>query len=96
MGKLHKSPDVQQLASALGRIRESGPLIQEAYEAREFARRYVSRCKSRTNINKYFDAAKPWELAKKDSPANREELHKSVQPACALSVPYDVAEASSS
>jgi len=75
-GELHQSSDVQRLAQALGQARENGPLIREAYEAREFGKAIRLAMQAADDTNYYFDAAKPWELAKKDSPENREELHK--------------------
>src|SRR6266853_237005 len=86
-GELHQSPDVQRLAQAFGQTRDNGPLIREAYEAREFGKAIRLAMQVADTINRYFDAAKPWELAKKDSPENREELHK-VCSACVRAFQY--------
>src|SRR6266705_2630515 len=86
-GELHQSPDVQRLAQAFGQTRDNGPLIREAYEAREFGKAIRLAMQVADTINRYFDAIKPWELAKKDSAENREELHK-VCSACVRAFQY--------
>jgi len=75
-GELHQSPEVQRLAQGLGYARDNGALVREAYETREFGKAIRLVMQAADQINQYFDATKPWELAKKDSPENREELHK--------------------
>ncbi|TMH23241.1 MAG: methionine--tRNA ligase [Betaproteobacteria bacterium] len=86
-GELHQSPDVQRLAQAFGQTRDNGPLIRDAYEAREFGKAIRLAMQVADTINRYFDAAKPWELAKKDSRENREELHKACS-ACVRAFQY--------
>ncbi|HSF22224.1 MAG TPA: methionine--tRNA ligase, partial [Burkholderiales bacterium] len=73
-GQIH--PDVQKLAEGFDKTRENGPLIREAYESREFGKAIRLVMQAADEINQYFDAAKPWELLKKDSPENRVALHK--------------------
>jgi methionyl-tRNA synthetase len=75
-GELHQSPEVQRLAQGLGYARDNGALVREAYETREFGKAIRLVMQAADQINQHFDATKPWELAKKDSPENREELHK--------------------
>ncbi|MGH8724930.1 MAG: methionine--tRNA ligase [Burkholderiales bacterium] len=75
-GQVHQSPEVQRLAQALGKNRDVGEQIRDAYEAREFGKAVRLAMQVADQINQYFDAVKPWELAKKDSRENREELHK--------------------
>jgi methionyl-tRNA synthetase len=48
--------------------------IAELYEAREFSKAMRLVMDSADAINQYFDAHKPWDLAK--DPARREELHR--------------------
>ncbi len=84
-GELH--PDVQRLARDFVRIRENGPLIRDAYEAREFGKGIRLAMQVADDINQYFDTVKPWELAKKDSPENREALHKACS-ACVRAFQY--------
>jgi methionyl-tRNA synthetase len=86
-GKLHQSPEVQRLAQAFGQTRDNGPLIREAYEAREFGKAIRLAMQVADTINRYFDTAKPWELAKKDSREAQEELHK-VCSACVRAFQY--------
>jgi len=86
-GELHQSPQVQRLAQALGEIRSVGALIRDAYEAREFGKAIRVAMQVADQINQYFDAVKPWELAKKDSRENREELHKACS-ACVRAFQY--------
>jgi methionyl-tRNA synthetase len=74
-GAIHQSPDVQGLARALGKTRDNEPLIRDAYEAREFGKAIRLVMQAADGINQYFDSIKPWELAKKDSAGNRDELH---------------------
>ena len=75
-GKVHQSPDVQRLAGALTEAWSIGDSIRSAYEAREFGKAIRLAMQAADLVNRYFDAIRPWELAKKDSPENREELHK--------------------
>jgi methionyl-tRNA synthetase len=74
-GAIHQSPDVQGLARALGKTRDNEPLIRDAYEAREFGKAIRLVMQAADGINQHFDSIKPWELAKKDSAGNRDELH---------------------
>jgi methionyl-tRNA synthetase len=86
-GELHQSPDVQRLAQALGRARDNGPLIREAYDAREFSKAIRLAMQVADEINQYFDAVKPWELAKQDSAESREKLHQACS-ACVRAFQY--------
>jgi methionyl-tRNA synthetase len=67
--------------------RNNGALIRDAYEAREFGKAIRLAMQVADTINQYFDAVKPWELAKKDSPENREKLHKACS-ACVRAFQY--------
>jgi len=75
-GALDQSPDVQRLAGDLTQARENGPKIREAYEAREFGKAVRLAMEVADTINRIFDLAKPWELAKKDTKEARDELHR--------------------
>ena len=75
-GGLDQSPDVQRLGGDLTQARENGPKIREAYEAREFGKAIRLAMEVADTINRIFDLAKPWELAKKDTREAREELHR--------------------
>src|SRR6266704_2959559 len=75
-GALDQSPDVQRLAGDLTQARENGPKIREAYEAREFGKAVRLAMEGADTINRIFDLAKPWELAKKDTKEARDELHR--------------------
>ena len=86
-GEIHQSPQVQKLAQALGEARSLGDQIRNAYEAREFGKAIRITMQAADQINQYFDAVKPWELAKKDSAENREELHKACS-ACLRAFQY--------
>ncbi len=86
-GELHQSPDVQRLARALGETREVRAQIRSAYEEREFGKAIRLTMQVADQINQYFDSVKPWELAKKDSPENRDELHKACS-ACVRAFQY--------
>src|SRR5258706_7262194 len=86
-GELHQSPDVQRLARALGETREVRAQIRSAYEEREFGKAIRLAMQVADQINQYFDSVKPWELAKKDSPENRDELHKACS-ACVRAFQY--------
>ena len=86
-GEINQSPDVQRLAHGLAGLREVGPQILEAYEAREFGKAIRIAMQAADDINQYFDATKPWELAKKDSAENREALHKACS-ACLRAFQY--------
>jgi methionyl-tRNA synthetase len=86
-GKLHQSAEVQRLAQAFGQTRDNGPLIRDAYEAREFGKAIRLAMQVADTTNRNFDTAKPWELAKKDSAEAREELHK-VCSACVRAFQY--------
>jgi len=86
-GELHQSPDVERLAQALVETRSEGALIRDAYEAREFGKAIRLAMQGADRINQYFDTVKPWELAKKDSRENREELHKACS-ACVRAFQY--------
>ncbi len=86
-GEIHQAPDVQRLARALTTRSEDAALIGDAYEAREFGKAIRHAMQVADTVNQYFDAARPWELAKKDSPENREELHKACS-ACLRAFQY--------
>lgn len=86
-GRIHQSPEVQRLAQALGETRNVGNMVREAYDAREFGKAIRLAMQVADQINQYFDAVKPWELAKKDSRVNREELHKACS-ACLRAFQY--------
>jgi methionyl-tRNA synthetase len=86
-GEIHQGPEVQRLARALASRSEEEASIRDAYEAREFGKAIRHAMQVADHVNQYFDAAKPWELAKKDSPENREELHKACS-ACLRAFQY--------
>jgi methionyl-tRNA synthetase len=86
-GEIHQAPEVQRLAQALGETRNEGALIRDAYEAREFGKAIRHAMLTADRVNQYFDAVKPWDLAKKDSSENREELHKACS-ACLRAFQY--------
>jgi methionyl-tRNA synthetase len=86
-GEIHQSPDVQRLARALGDIRGKGALVRQAYDEREFGKAVRLVMQAADEVNQYFDIIKPWELAKKDSAENREELHKACS-ACLRAFQY--------
>jgi methionyl-tRNA synthetase len=48
---------------------------EEAYEAREFGKAVRAIMRHADRINELFDAARPWELAKKNDAASRAQLH---------------------
>jgi methionyl-tRNA synthetase len=86
-GRIHQSPEVQRLAKELGDTHGVGSLVREAYDAREFGKAIRLAMQVADQINLYFDAVKPWELAKKDSREDREELHKACS-ACLRAFQY--------
>jgi methionyl-tRNA synthetase len=86
-GELHQSTEAQRLAHALGDFRDAGEVIRDAYEAREFGKAIRTAMQVADQVNQYFDAVKPWELAKKDTAENREELHKACS-ACLRAFQY--------
>jgi methionyl-tRNA synthetase len=86
-GEIHQAPDVQRLAHALATIRDTGPLINDAYEGRDFGKAIRYAMHAADQVNQYFDAAKPWDLAKKDSSENREKLHEACS-ACLRAFQY--------
>ena len=86
-GEVHPSNEVQRLALALGQVREIGDSIKNAYETREFGKAIRLAMQAADQVNQYFDAIKPWELAKKDSSENREALHKACS-ACLRAFQY--------
>jgi methionyl-tRNA synthetase len=75
-GEVHQSEEVQRLARALGRVQEVREQVRDAYETREFGKAIRLAMQVADDTNRYFDSVKPWELAKKDNPEDREELHK--------------------
>jgi methionyl-tRNA synthetase len=74
-GEILNSPTVERLTEDLVEARTVGNSIREAYEAREFGKAIRSTMQLADKINQYFDATKPWDLAKKDSAESRAELH---------------------
>jgi methionyl-tRNA synthetase len=86
-GEIHQSVDVQRAAETHAQVHTVGEQIREAFEAREFGKAIRAAMQVADHINQYFDAIKPWELAKKDSPENREELHKACS-ACLRAFQY--------
>ena len=86
-GEIHPSPQVQRLALALGEIRNDGELIRNAYDEREFGKAIRIAMQAADRINQYFDAVKPWELAKKESAENRDALHQACS-ACLRAFQY--------
>ncbi len=86
-GQLHQSPEVQRLAQALGEVRGTGKQIRDAYEAREFGKAVRLAMQVADRVNQYFDAAKPWDLAKNDSAQNRKKLHEACS-ACLRAFQY--------
>jgi methionyl-tRNA synthetase len=85
-GEIHQSPEVQRLARALGRVQETGELIRDAYDTREFGKAIRLIMQAADEVNHYFDVVKPWELSKK-GPEHREELHKACS-ACLRAFQY--------
>ncbi len=75
-GALDQTPDVQRLAGNFAQARENGPKIREAYEAREFGKAIRLVMEVADTVNRIFDLAKPWELAKRDTREAREDLHR--------------------
>jgi methionyl-tRNA synthetase len=75
-GALERSPDVQRLAGNFAQVRENGPKIREAYEAREFGKAIRLVMEVADTVNRVFDLAKPWELAKRDTKEAQEDLYK--------------------
>jgi len=75
-GGIRQSPDVERLAQDFVESRTVLESIREAYEAREFGKAIRSTMQLADDINRLFDSAKPWELAKKDNATSREELHR--------------------
>ena len=86
-GELHRSPDVQRLTVGLVELRDSGQAVRDAYEAREFGKAIRTAMLVADQVNQYFDALKPWDLAKKDKAENREALHKACS-ACLRAFQY--------
>ena len=74
-GELHPSPDDAKLAEALGDVRAKGELIRAAYDSREYGKAIRAVMQGADQINQYFDAVKPWELARKSDNGSREALH---------------------
>jgi len=68
-GEVHQAPEVQRLARALVGVGNKGEEIRAAYDAREFGKAIRIAMQAADEVNQYFDANKPWELAKK----NRDE-----------------------
>ena len=79
-GEIHQSVDVQRAAEAHAEIRD-------ALESREFGKAIRAAMQVADHINQYFDAIKPWDLAKKDDPESREQLHKACS-ACLRAFQY--------
>ena len=75
-GELDQSPDVQRLAGNFAQARENGPKIREAYETREFGKAIRLAMEVADTVNRIFDLAKPWELAKQDTREAREDLYR--------------------
>ena len=86
-GALHQAADIEKLAQALVDTRDAGEQIRHAYDAREYGKAIRIAMQAADQINKYFDAVKPWELAKKASVENKEELHKACS-ACLRAFQY--------
>jgi methionyl-tRNA synthetase len=86
-GEISQSPDVQRLAHGLVEIRDLGPQIQEAYENREFGKAIRFAMQAADQTNQYFDALKPWHLAKKDNAEDRKSLHEACS-ACLRAFQY--------
>jgi methionyl-tRNA synthetase len=77
-GRLHEVAGVQPFR-AFDAQRYSDSIV-EAYQSREFGKALRLAMEFADHVNQYFDAEKPWELAK--DPAKREQLHK----VCSLSI----------
>jgi methionyl-tRNA synthetase len=75
-GEIDQSPEVQRLAHGLGQVSAAQEEIRIAYDSREFGKAIRVAMQAADQINQYFDATKPWELAKKDSEENRKALHQ--------------------
>jgi methionyl-tRNA synthetase len=74
-GKLSAFPDIVGTTTTAGpllRVLAAEEDIKQAYELREFGRAIREIMGLADHINEYFDAARPWELAK--DPAHRDEL----------------------
>jgi methionyl-tRNA synthetase len=78
---------VERLTQDLVQARENGPLIRNAYETREFGKAIRLAMQVADEINQYFDAVRPWELAKKDTEENRKSLHEACS-ACVRAFQY--------
>src|SRR5262249_4966994 len=74
-GEVRQGEDVERQARGLGESSEVRDQIREAYETREFGKAIRLAMQVADDTNRYFDSMKPWELAKKDTPENRNELH---------------------
>jgi methionyl-tRNA synthetase len=85
-GEILQSPAVERLTQGLVEPR-TGESIREAYEAREFGKAIRGTMQLADKINQYFDATKPWDLAKKDSAENRQKLHEACS-ACLKAFQY--------
>jgi methionyl-tRNA synthetase len=68
-GAVAARQDLEALAAE-----RQGDLIRQAYEERDFGRALRLAMEFADRINQYFDAARPWDLAK--DPAARERLHE--------------------
>ena len=85
-GEILQSPAVERLTQGLVEAR-TGESIREAYEAREFGKAIRGTMQLADKINQYFDATKPWDLAKKNSAENRQKLHEACS-ACLKAFQY--------
>jgi methionyl-tRNA synthetase len=74
-GQVHPSQEVEQLAHGRSELRATGEEIRDAYEKRELGKAVRLAMQAADTVNQYFDAVRPWDLAKKDDSENREELH---------------------
>ena len=57
-----------------GRLASLAPILEEAYEAREFGKALREVMLAADSVNNFFDEKKPWELSK--DPKRTQELHK--------------------
>jgi methionyl-tRNA synthetase len=83
-GEIHQSPEVQKLTDAL---RGGAGAIRDDYNRREFGKAIRFAMQIADQVNQYFDAVKPWELAKSNSREDRDELHKACS-ACLRAFQY--------
>ena len=86
-GEILQSPEMERLARGLVQKGNDAEQVRNAYEAREFGKAVRVVMLAADSVNQYFDATKPWELAKKNSAENRDALHQACS-ACLRAFQY--------